>query len=116
MATETAIFVHPRSDYAGLSSDVGDSLLAEVMTAPQIADLLQLPVSTIEDYARRRVLPSLKLGRHRRFIRSEVEDAIADLSEEPVRGPSSRRKSRPRGSSDGTTSAASENDLPGLRI
>lgn len=56
------------------------SLLDELMTSQQVADVLRLRVSTVEDYARRGVLPSLKLGRHRRFLRSEVEDAIARLS------------------------------------
>ena len=93
MATETA-FVHRRTGEGDPSTDAG-SLLAEVMTAPQIAGLLQVPVSTVEDYARRRVLPSLKLGRHRRFIRSEVENALAGLSEEPPAILSSRRRSRP---------------------
>lgn len=55
------------------------SSLEEVMTAPQVGALLQIPVSTVEDYARRGVLPSLKLGRHRRFVRSEVEATIHEL-------------------------------------
>ncbi len=61
----------------GGSPDVGDSLLDELMTARQIAETLQMRVSTVEAYARRGVLPSIKLGRHRRFIKSEVERAIA---------------------------------------
>jgi hypothetical protein len=32
------------------------------------------------DYARRGVLPSIKLGKHRRFVRSQVEDAIVELA------------------------------------
>jgi excisionase family DNA binding protein len=55
------------------------SLLDELMTAPQIAEVLQVRVSTVEAYARRGLLPSVKLGRHRRFIKSEVERAIAQL-------------------------------------
>jgi excisionase family DNA binding protein len=47
------------------------SLLDELMTAKQIADVLQMRVSTVEGYARRGVLPSVKVGRHRRFVRSE---------------------------------------------
>jgi excisionase family DNA binding protein len=35
--------------------------------------------STVEDYGRRGLLPSLKLGRHRRFVRSDVEAALARL-------------------------------------
>lgn len=56
------------------------SVLDELMTAPEVAVILQLRVSTIEDYARRGVLPSLKVGRHRRFLRSEVDEAIARLA------------------------------------
>jgi excisionase family DNA binding protein len=35
--------------------------------------------TTIEDYARRGLLPSIKLGRHRRFVRSDVEAALERL-------------------------------------
>ena len=56
------------------------SLLDELMTAEQMAGILQMRVSTVEGYARRGLLPSVKVGRHRRFIRSDVEQAIARLS------------------------------------
>jgi excisionase family DNA binding protein len=56
------------------------SVLDELMTAQQVAVILQLRVSTIEDYARRGLLPSIKVGRHRRFLRSQVEHAIATLA------------------------------------
>jgi excisionase family DNA binding protein len=58
---------------------VTDSLLTELMTSQQVAELLQMCRSTVEDYARRGLLPSLKLGRHRRFVRSDVEAALARL-------------------------------------
>ena len=58
---------------------MSDSLLSELMTAAQVAELLQMKRTTIEDYARRGLLPSLKLGRHRRFVRSDVEAALAQL-------------------------------------
>ena len=51
----------------------------ELLTTDQLACLLQMRRSTIEDYARRGLLPSLKLGRHRRFIRSDVLDALDQL-------------------------------------
>jgi excisionase family DNA binding protein len=44
-----------------------------------MADLLQMKRSTIEDYARRGLLPSIKLGRHRRFVRADVEAPLARL-------------------------------------
>lgn len=53
--------------------------LDELLTAGQLAELLMLRTSTVEDYARRGVLPSLKLGRHRRFVRSDVLSAIETL-------------------------------------
>ena len=58
---------------------MSDSLLSELMTSAQVAELLQMKRTTIEDYARRGLLPSLKLGRHRRFVRSDVEAALAQL-------------------------------------
>ena len=63
--------------------DAGRSLLDELMTARDVAALLQMRLSTVEDYARRGLLPSVKVGRHRRFIRSELERAIVELSSPP---------------------------------
>lgn len=60
--------------------DVGSSLLDELMTSRQVAAVLQMRLSTVEDYARRGLLPSVKVGRHRRFIRSELEQALNALS------------------------------------
>jgi excisionase family DNA binding protein len=59
------------------------SLLTELLTATQVAELLQIKRTTVEDYARRGLLPSLKLGRHRRFVRSDVEAALARLRGDP---------------------------------
>jgi excisionase family DNA binding protein len=58
-----------------LFADVRD----ESLTAERLAVLLQMWRSTIEEYARRGLLPSLKLGRHRRFIRSDVLDKLDEL-------------------------------------
>ena len=54
-------------------------MLSELMTAAKLAELLQMKRTTIEDYARRGMLPSIKLGRHRRFLRSDVEAALERL-------------------------------------
>jgi excisionase family DNA binding protein len=51
----------------------------ELLTADEVAELLYIPRSTVRDYARRGVLPSIKLGRHVRFVRSDVADAIEQL-------------------------------------
>lgn len=61
--------------------DGGGSVLSELLTARQIAEVLQMRVSTVEEYARRGVLPSIKLGRHRRFVRSQVERLVLDQLE-----------------------------------
>ena len=58
---------------------MSESVLSELMTAAQLAELLQMKRTTIEDYARRGLLPSIKLGRHRRFVRSDVETALERL-------------------------------------
>jgi excisionase family DNA binding protein len=65
----------------GDSGDVGRSLLDELMTSSQVAALLQMRLSTVESYARRGLLPSVKVGRHRRFVRSQVERALSSLIE-----------------------------------
>jgi excisionase family DNA binding protein len=54
------------------------------MTAREVAAVLRMKVSTIEDYARRGVLPSIKVGRHRRFVRSQLEQAVGALSCGPL--------------------------------
>jgi len=46
---------------------------SDLLTADEVALLLAVPVSTVRDWARRGLLPSRKLGRHRRFLRVEVE-------------------------------------------
>jgi excisionase family DNA binding protein len=45
------------------------------MTSRRVAELLHMRVSTGEAYARRGLLPSVKVGRHRRFVRSQLERA-----------------------------------------
>jgi excisionase family DNA binding protein len=46
-----------------------------LLTAANVAELLGIPRSSIYDYARRKhdPLPSVEIGRHRRFIRRDVE-------------------------------------------
>jgi excisionase family DNA binding protein len=73
--------IHAVPPEARLEASVGSSVLDELMTARDVASLLQMKVSTIEDYARRGVLPSVKVGRHRRFIRSQLEQALGALNE-----------------------------------
>jgi len=46
---------------------------ADVMTAAEVAALLRVPKSTVEDWARRGVIPSRKVGRRRLYIRARIE-------------------------------------------
>ena len=64
---------------------MSESLLSELLTSTQVAELLQMKRTTVEDYARRGILPSLKLGRHRRFVRSDVEAALVRLRDDATR-------------------------------
>jgi excisionase family DNA binding protein len=48
----------------------------DVMTARDVASLLHAPVSTVEDWARRGILPSVKIGRRRIYIRRNIEIAL----------------------------------------
>jgi excisionase family DNA binding protein len=46
------------------------------MTAREVATLLHTPVSTIEDWARRRIIPSVKIGRRRLYLRQNIEATL----------------------------------------
>lgn len=48
----------------------------EVMTAPEVADLLRMPISTVYYLARRGELPARRLGRTWRFLRPRLEDLL----------------------------------------
>ncbi|HUB74242.1 MAG TPA: helix-turn-helix domain-containing protein [Solirubrobacteraceae bacterium] len=52
------------------------------MTARDVALLLHAPVSTVEDWARRRILPSVKVGRRRLYIRQDIEAALTSQTHE----------------------------------
>jgi len=59
-------------------SPPGGLTRADLLTPEEVAALLSVPVSTIRDWARRGVVPSRKLGRHRRFLRAEVERWVVE--------------------------------------
>jgi excisionase family DNA binding protein len=48
----------------------------DVMTGREVAELLHVPASTVEDLARRGDLPSVKVGRRRRYVRQQVEAVL----------------------------------------
>jgi excisionase family DNA binding protein len=53
-----------------------------LMTAEQVADLLAIPRSSVYEYARRpnEPLPSIRVGRHRRFYRTDIERWLGGLT------------------------------------
>jgi excisionase family DNA binding protein len=54
----------------------------DVMTARDVARLLHAPVSTVEDWARRGILPSVKIGRRRLYIRQNIETTLTGMGGE----------------------------------
>lgn len=50
----------------------------EVMTAPEVAQLLHLPLSTVYYLARRGELPASRLGRTWRFLRPRIERLLEE--------------------------------------
>jgi len=58
---------------------------ADVMTAAEVAALLRVTRSTVEDWARRGIVPSRKVGRRRLYVRQHVEALL--LGENIKRGP-----------------------------
>jgi excisionase family DNA binding protein len=53
----------------------------DVLTVSDVAALLDLTPFTVQEYARRGVLPGRKLGRHWRFLRTDIEETILKLPE-----------------------------------
>lgn len=51
---------------------------ADVLTASEVAALLHVPRSTVEDWARRGVIPSRKVGRRRLYLRQQIEALLLD--------------------------------------
>lgn len=62
-----------------MTANVSQRLTADdVMNAREVAELMHVPVSTIEDWARRGMLPSRKIGRRRLYIRQNIEAVLLD--------------------------------------
>ena len=43
------------------------------MTAAEVGELLRMPVSTVQDWARRRDIPSRTIGTRRFVLRDQIE-------------------------------------------
>jgi excisionase family DNA binding protein len=51
---------------------------ADALTAGEVAALLHVPQSTVEDWARRGVIPSRKVGRRRLYLRPSIETLLLE--------------------------------------
>jgi len=70
---------HVRSDVTAPCSALGrPPTAADVLTAGEVAELLHVPRSTVEDWARRGVIPSRKVGRRRLYLRPSIETLLLD--------------------------------------
>ncbi len=61
-----------------MSAPWGDRPLerSDILTKEQVADLLGLRPSTVDDLRRRGELAAIRLGRHRRFLRADIEEYV----------------------------------------
>ena len=50
----------------------------DVLTSAEVAELLRVPRSTVEYWARVGEIPSRKIGRRRLYIRSQIEALLLD--------------------------------------
>jgi excisionase family DNA binding protein len=75
-------------------------LTPSLLTAAQVADLLGVPTSWVYEQSRRGRIPTVTLGRYRRYRRDAIEGWIAGLEDASVsgRGPSRVRTGGDRGS------------------
>ncbi len=72
--------------YSGTPAQAGSTAhrpltAADVLTACEVAELLRCPTSTVEDWARRGIVPSRKIGRRRLYVREHIEALLLADSE-----------------------------------
>jgi excisionase family DNA binding protein len=65
----------PRIVLYGMNA-AGPLTAADVMTSSEVAELLHMPQSSVEDLARRGEIPSKKIGRRRLYIRHKIETLL----------------------------------------
>ena len=53
-------------------SEVATAILAALLSPPQVAEILNVPLSWVYTAAECGELPSLKVGKYRRFRRDEI--------------------------------------------
>lgn len=64
---------HPSSTPApDWTDDIDANPRGDVLTAEQVAQLLQVRPCTVADWARRGIIPSYKLGKFRRYSKKDI--------------------------------------------
>jgi excisionase family DNA binding protein len=56
-----------------------------LLTAPQVAEMLGVPASWVYERSRRGAIPTVTLGRYRRYRREAIERWVAELEEDEAR-------------------------------
>jgi excisionase family DNA binding protein len=69
----------------GMGRRQRDDMSSSLLTAGQVAQLLGVPVSWVYEQSRRGRIPTVNLGRYRRYRRDAIEAWIAEI-EAPARG------------------------------
>ncbi len=65
-------------DEEGLAQPRSEILREPLLDAERAALLLGIPRSSIYAYAKRRELPHVKIGKHLKFIRSDLERVLVE--------------------------------------
>jgi excisionase family DNA binding protein len=76
--------------------DDGRSATADdVLTVNEVATLLHLSARTVAEYGARGILPSVKIGRHRRFSRRQLDALMATAGGNAESKPATRNARGP---------------------
>jgi excisionase family DNA binding protein len=73
------IFDQPGADVGRPSTDRPGRSNGSLMTAAEVADLLGVPASWVYEQSRRGQIPTVTLGRYRRYRRQAIEAWLEEL-------------------------------------
>jgi len=71
-----------RNAYQSNEADAGRGAAEpnpRLLTSAEAAEFLTLKESTLRDYSRRGIVPSVKIGRHLRFVEADLVDYLHGL-------------------------------------
>jgi excisionase family DNA binding protein len=76
--TPAQVVTHDSSTSDSSTSAAAPATRADILTAREASEYLRVPQRSLYQYAARGELPSVKIGRHRRFRRSSIDRWLAD--------------------------------------